>query len=156
MYRISVAFVLFVLPLCSILIAHFMQPGVLVMALVVKWFVFWVVGVRVFLAGVVQLWRPGFTAQQIFSLKSNDVLPLVREIGMGNLAGGLVGLLSIAFPTFVLPIAIWGAVYYGGAGLGHMARSERSANESFALLTDLYAFAVLAVVVAWTFLTPAA
>lgn len=155
MYRIGVALTMFVLPFCSVVIAHIIHPDISAMALTAKWFVFWAVGVRLFLAGVLQVLRPTFTAREIFRLKTDEALPLVREVGIGNLAAGLVGTASIAYPAFVLPIAIWGAVFYGAAGLGHAVRRERSVNEGFALVTDLYAFIVLAVVGIWMLLGPA-
>jgi hypothetical protein len=140
---------MFVLPLCAIAVEHFARPDALLIALVAKWFVFWAVGVRLLLAGVMQLARPKFTAQNILGLKSDEALPLVRELGIANLAAGIVGIASIAYPSFVFPIAIWAVVFYGGAAVGHAIRHERSAKENVAMLTDLFAFLVLAVVVGW-------
>lgn len=148
MYRI-VVLTMFVLPLCATVIEHFLHPEILVLALVAKWFVFWAIGVRLLMAGVMQVARPTVTARTIFRLKTDEALPLVREVGIGNLAGGFVGIASIAYPPFVFPIAVWGVIFYGGAALGHAVRRERSFNENAAMLTDFFAFVVLAVIVAW-------
>jgi hypothetical protein len=80
-------------------------------------------------------------------LKTDEALPLVRELGFANLAGGVVGIASIAASTFVLPVSLWGAVFYGAAGIGHAVRSARSAKENLAMITDLYAFVILAAIV---------
>lgn len=150
MYRTAIILMMFVLPLGAIVVEHLVHPDALLIALAAKWFVFWLVGVRLFLAGVMQLARPTFTAQNILGLKSDEALPLVRELGIANVAAGIVGLASIVVSSFLLPIAIWGVVFYGGAGLGHIIRRERSAKENVAMLTDLFAFLVLAAIVAWT------
>ena len=62
------------------------------MGLVGKWFTFWGVGARLFLAGLNQVFRPSFTAEEIFEIGDPAVLPIVREIGFANLAIGTFGL----------------------------------------------------------------
>jgi len=151
-YRVVVVLLLIVLPLCSVVLEHALHPGLAWMALIAKWFVFWVVGVRLLLAGVTQILRPAYTARTIFRFKTDEALPVVREVGIANLAGGIVATASIIIPAFLLPMALWGAVYYAGAGVGHAALKERSGNENAAMLTDLYAFAILAAIVMGTVL----
>ena len=75
------------------------------MLLVGKWFVFWSVGVRLVLGGLRQFFQPRFTSEQIFSIKSDEVLPLVRELGVANFATGVVGIISLAKPSFTPPAA---------------------------------------------------
>jgi hypothetical protein len=132
------------LPLVSVLGEHFFAPGAAPLTILVgKWFVFWGVGVRLALAGGRQVFQPEFTAKEIFGIKGNDALPIVRELGVSNLATGIVGILSLAFASFVLPVAIAAAIFYGVAGFRHAARRERTSKESIAMLSDLFAFAVL-------------
>jgi hypothetical protein len=64
--------------------------------------VFWSAGVRLLLAGLRQLFQPRFTSEQIFGIQSDDVLPLVRGLGVSNFATGVVGISSLAKPSFVL------------------------------------------------------
>jgi hypothetical protein len=146
MYRAAILLMMIVLPLCSIVVEHVLAPATPLMLLVAKWFVFWAVGVRLLSAGAMQLARPSNTAG-ILGLKTDEALPLVRELGIANFATGVVGIASLAEPAFVLPISIWAAIFYAGAGVGHAVRHERSAKENLAMITDIYAFAVLAVVV---------
>lgn len=117
------------------------------MALVGKWFTFWAVGVRLFLAGVTQTFRPQFTAESIFAIKDQAALAIVREVGFGNLAMGTLGLLSLAYPDWVMPAAIVGGLYYGLAGVGHAMRGERNVKEQIALVSDLAIFVLLAIFV---------
>jgi hypothetical protein len=45
--------------------------------------------------------------------------------------------------VFVLPSAIAAAIFYGVAGFRHAGQPKRNAKETFAMATDLFAFAVL-------------
>jgi hypothetical protein len=56
----------------------------------------------------------------------------------------VVGVASLAAPSFVLPSAITAAIFYGVAGFRHLAREARNRNENIAMVSDLFAFAVLA------------
>jgi hypothetical protein len=137
-----------VLPIGSIVAEHVLQPGAPLITLMGQWFAFWAGGVRLFLAGVMQLLRPAFTAHKIFALSTDEALPLVRELGIANLATGILGIASIAASAFVLPLSIWTTIFYGAASIGHFARRARSANESIAMITDFFAFVVFAAIVA--------
>lgn len=152
MYLAVVALTMFLLPAISIFIEHAANPSTALMLLGGRWFVFWGVGVRLMLAGLRQFFQPAFTAQEIFHMTSEEALPLVRELGVANVASGVVGLLSIAVPSFVLPVAISAGIFYGVAGVRHVAERGRSRNETIAMVSDLFMAAVLAVFVAssWT------
>lgn len=115
--------------------------------LAVKWFTFWAVGVRLFLAGARQTTRPGFTAQTIFRLKDEESHVVVRELGMANLSMGALGLASLALSEWRVAAAVVGGLYYGLAGAGHLAKKPASPNETVALISDVWIFAVLAVLV---------
>jgi len=132
-------------PLGAIAIEHsVLHSAAPLMSLVGKWFIFWAVGVRLALAGLRQYFDPRFTAEQIFEIHNDDALPLVRELGVANLAAGTVGILSLLRPDFVLPSAIAAAIFYGVAGFRHAQQPTRNAKETFAMATDLFACAVLA------------
>lgn len=136
MYIVSVLMLLFVLPLGSIAVDH-MYTGGPWLILLGKWFVFWAAGIRLFLAGLRQMLRPEFTAQEIFGLLDPDALPIVQELGIANLAAGTVAILSLAMPGFVLPAAVGATIFYGGAGIRHALHGHRNANRSVAMATDL-------------------
>lgn len=146
MYLASVVLLLLVLPAVSTAIELLLEGGALI-PILVKWFVFWPVGARLFLAGVRQVFDPRFTAETIFAVKDPAALPIVREVGFGNLAIGTLGLLSLPLPSVTLPAAIVGAIYYGLAGAGHLVRGERNAHETIALVSDLMVSLVMAGIV---------
>jgi len=143
-YLLSVLLLTVVLPLVSVAFQRFgAQNAAPLPFLLGKWFVFWGAGVRLFTAGLKQLFQPEFTARQIFHMTTDEALPLVREVGAGNLAIGTAGIVSLWKPTFVLPIAIAGAIFYGIAGINHLREKARSRNENIAMVTDLWVAAVL-------------
>jgi hypothetical protein len=144
MYIAIVALTMFFLPAASVLIERAVHPEAPIIFLVGRWFVFWGVGVRLGLAEMRQFFQPGFTAKEIFHMQSDEALPIVRELGIANVATGLVGLLALRFSTFILPVSIAAGVFYGVAGVRHMADRGRSTNETIAMVSDMFLFFVLA------------
>lgn len=153
MYFAAVLLLMFVLPAVSVLAEKlvFHSPNEW-MLLVGRWFVFWPVGVRQFVAGVMQVLRPDFTAQRIFEIKDPAVFGLVREVGFGNLAMGTIGLASLVYTGWVVPAAVAGGIYYGLAGVGHQVRGGGNTLERTAMITDYLISALLAAFVAWSLL----
>jgi hypothetical protein len=145
MYLGAILLLMLALPLLFVAAQVSMLPDAgALMGLIGKWFTFWGVGVRLLLAGISQVFRPQFTAEDIFEIGDPAAQGLVREIGFGNLALGTLGVLSLFFPDFLLPAAIAGGLYYGLAGAGHLARKERNMKEQVALVSDLLIFLLLA------------
>ncbi|HEX4066212.1 MAG TPA: hypothetical protein VHZ09_09330 [Acidobacteriaceae bacterium] len=100
-----------------------------------------------FAAGARQVLQPQFTAGQIFGIRSAEPHALVREIGLGNLAMGTLGICSLFRPGWLIPAAVAGGLYYGSAGLLHVFRKGKSAMEQAAMISDAFAFAVILFVV---------
>jgi hypothetical protein len=149
MYVVFVVLLLFVLPACCVAAeALWWSGGADIVLLVGKWFVFWAVGVRLFIAGLRQVVQPQFTAESIFDTKDEASSAIVREIGFANLAMGTLGLLTIIRPGWLLPAAIVGGLFYGLAGVGHAMRGDRNAKEQTALISDLLMFVLLGAFVA--------
>jgi hypothetical protein len=143
-YVATVVLLLLVLPLGSVAIeAARSASGVAYITLVGKWFVFWAVGVRLFIAGVRQVLQPSFTAVEIFGIHEPKTLVIVRELGFANLSMGFLGLGSLWHQAWLVPAAIVGGLYYGFAGLGHVTQGRKNAKQYTAMITDLLAFAVL-------------
>jgi hypothetical protein len=148
MYIVVVALTMLILPIVSIAIDLGIHSGASpVIFSIGRWFVFWGVGVRLLLAGARQTLQPSFTAREIFHTTSDQVLPVVRELGLANFSASVVALLSLAIPSFVLPAAVSGAIFYGAAGVLHIAEPNRSRNENIAMGSDLGMAAVLIVFV---------
>jgi hypothetical protein len=144
MYFISILLLLLVLPAASILVEMLYSAHTDTMWLIGKWFVFWACGVRLVIAGLMQTLKPEFTAKSIFDIDAPAAHAIVREVGFGNIAMGTLGLASLFEPSWVVPAAIAGGIYYGLAGLGHLFR-QGNLQERVALWSDLAIFALLAV-----------
>ncbi|MGC4027142.1 MAG: hypothetical protein QM744_19555 [Mesorhizobium sp.] len=150
MYFPFVIGTMLVLPLASAGIDLWLHPDLPLMLALGRWFVFWGAGVRLIAAGLKQTLQPEFTAKEIFKLKTDEAFPIVRELGISNFAGGVVGIASVFAPSFLLPIAIYATIFYGAAGIGHIGQKDRSANENLALCTDLLIAVVLLAFVIWS------
>jgi hypothetical protein len=144
MYFASVILLLLLFPLTSIAVeAIRFGHGIADVGLIGKWFVFWAVGIRLFLAGVRQVLQPSFTATEIFEIHEPKALALVRELGFANLSIGLLGLCSLWHKEWLIPAAIVGGLYYGLAGLGHIPQPRKNAKVYTAMISDGFAFLVL-------------
>lgn len=143
-YILIILFLMFILPILSILIDFFVFHSTAgILSLMGKWFVFWAMGVRLFTAGLRQVLRPKFTAEQILGIANAESLILVQELGYSNTALGVLGVIPIFNANWVLPAAIVGALFYGLAGLRHIFGRERNLLENGAMLSDLFVAAVL-------------
>jgi hypothetical protein len=107
MYVFLVVALMSVLPVASIVVELMGGGrGELKAAVAGRWFVFWGVGVRLFLAGLRQISQPRYTAEIILGIKSTDSLTVVRELGFATTAIGFIGVGSLFASTWVLPAAI--------------------------------------------------
>lgn len=144
MYFIAVLLFMFVCPLTSVAIEAWRghQP-LWNMDLIGKWWVFWTVGIRLFIAGIRQVLQPGFTSQKIFEVHDPKALPIVREIGFGNLSLGTVGILCLFRREWIIPIAIVGGLYFGFAAIGHLPQNKKNPRENLAMISDAFVSFVL-------------
>ncbi|MBS7537156.1 hypothetical protein KHC28_26255 [Ancylobacter sonchi] len=144
MYYATLLLTMVILPVVSIA-SELAGNGTLIgfFAIASKWFVFWAVGVRLLLAGIAQLVKPGFTASSILGVDDVRAHVLVQELGCANLAMGAAGLLSLLITSWVFPVAFIGGAFLGLAGLNHMRRPERNFRENMAMASDLVAAFIL-------------
>jgi hypothetical protein len=143
MYLAAVLLLMLVLPLASLAIDIGLAGSHFSVALLGKWFVIWSVGARLSLAGLKQITQPAYTARTILSLKSDESLVVVRELGFGNLAIGLVGLGGTLFPPWIPAGALAGGVFYLLAGINHLRQAERNSLQNVAMVSDLAVGAIL-------------
>jgi len=143
MYYAVVAALMFILPLSSIALEACRLPHMTLPILAIKWFGFWAVGVRLVLAGLRQIIQPAYTANVILGVKTEESLVLVRELGFANLAIGCVALTSLVLPSWRMPAAAAGCVFYLLAGINHALQSHRNRLEHVAMGSDLFVGIVL-------------
>lgn len=145
MYYAIVAAFMVILPIASILIETIASPGSELILLIGKWFVFWAVGIRLLTAGIRQLLQPEFTARTIFEIEDSSALKIVSELGISNFAIGILGVASIYYLSLVMPAALYGLIFFGLAGIRHLANKRRNTIENVATVSDLWVAAVLAI-----------
>ena len=144
MYVGTLIVLMLIFPMASIALEVFVQDhGVLAVAIVGKWFVFWAVGMRLLIAGLRQIVQPRYTAETILGVKDPGAMLIVRELGFANTAIGSAGLGSLYLAGWVLPVAVIGAIFYGLAGINHVTHRSRNTLENVAMTSDFFAAVVL-------------
>jgi hypothetical protein len=112
-----------------------------------RWWVFWGVGTRLLVAGVVQLVRPGTTARILGSGEATPAeLQTARELSTANIGMGLAGLLAL-IPAWAAPAGAAGGVFLLAAGLMHVRKKGKNPQETLATWTDLLVGVVVVVFV---------
>jgi hypothetical protein len=146
MYMGMLIVLMLVLPMASIALEVFVDHHVVLnVALAGKWFVFWAVGARLFIAGLRQIVQPRYTAETILGVKDPDATLIVRELGFANTAIGSAGLGSIYLAGWILPVAVIGSIFYGLAGINHVTHRSRNTLQTVAMTSDFFAATVLLV-----------
>jgi hypothetical protein len=109
-----------------------------------RWFLFWGIGTRLALAGIVQLVKPDFTTESILGgtphASANQV---AQELAFANIAMGTGAIVG----TFVgggLAAAITGGLYMGIAGARHLGKRGINTKEHVATWTDLLMLVTMA------------
>jgi hypothetical protein len=148
MYVPMVVALMLLVPLVSVLAqvlsgAQGVPHAAQIMPAIARWYVFWAMGVRLFLAGSRQVLQPTYTAHTILGLQGAESLILVRELGFANLAMGSAAIVSLFIPGWVIPAALVGGIYYGLAGINHVLHKRRNRLENVAMVSDLFAAYVL-------------
>lgn len=148
MYFAMVIGLMVVLPLISV-VAEFAVSGGGANALLLagKWFLFWGVGVRLFIAGLSQTVRPGFTVENILGNKDAGAAQIVKELGFANLGMGMLGIVAPWIAGWSVPAAITPAIFLGLAGIVHIVKKNKNSKEWVATVTDLFVAIVLAIFV---------
>jgi hypothetical protein len=151
LYLINVLATMLILPILSITFEATIKRTPVGVELIAKYFIGWAIGIRLLIAGLRQSIRPQFTAEQIFHIRdSRDSLPIIRELGFGNICMGLLGVVSFFNREWRLPAAVAGGLYFGFAGFLHTFRKAAGTNEIIAKISDLFIFGMALIYVAVT------
>jgi hypothetical protein len=143
MYYLLVLFSMVILPICSIVINYIMNNSPNIILLIMEWFVFWAIGIRLLTAGLRQIFQPKFTAQEILQINDPNSWVLVKELGFSNIAIGILGISSLMINEWILPAAVAGGVFLGMAGVNHLSQPNKNRREKTAMISNLFVFAVL-------------
>lgn len=117
------------------------------------WWVFWGVGTRLLVAGVAQVSGKGPTSEILGSASVTvQEKQLIRELGTANIGMGIAGLLALV-PGWAVPAGIAGGVFLLIAGLMHLPKRGKSAQEALATWTDLIVGVAVLVLAVYVVLT---
>jgi len=151
LYEVSIILFFVIVPIAGTIVeACFFKDSTTVFGLLLQWFTFSGVGLRLFSAGLKQAIKPSFTATEIFKTDRSSYL-VVRELGFANICIGIIGIVSLFLPGFRLAAAVAGGLYFGFAGFLHVFH-KRDQDEIFAMISDLFIFVVFVVLVTANFL----
>lgn len=145
-YLGSIIMLMFLLPIFSIILEfYYFHSTIHILFLIGKWYLFWGMGLRLFTAGLKQIFQPAFTASSIFQMTDTSAYVIIRELGIANVCIGLSGILSLFIPSWRMPCAFLGSMFFGLAGLLHILRNPRWNNEKIPLYSNLLASIILVV-----------
>jgi len=113
--------------------------------ILLKWFAFSSIGLRLFSAGLKQSIKPSFTATEIFKADEKSY-PIVREVGFSNVSLGVLGILSFFLSDFRIAAAVTGGLYFGLAGFLRLLYKQDK-NEIFTTISNFFIFSVLIILI---------
>ena len=139
MYLISVLLLMLLLPGIFVAVTYYAgNSAQSFMSLVGKWFVFWGIGGRLLTAGIRQVTKPAFTAEEIFHLKEKASHVVVKELGFANICLASIALVSLYLPHWRMAAAVSGGLFFGIAGINHLIKKPVSPNEWVAMVSDIF------------------
>ena len=146
LYEISLILFFTIVPIIGAVIEiTFFYDSTNIFSVLLKWFVFSGVGLRLCSAGLKQSIKPSFTATEIFKADEKSY-PIVREVGFSNICLGVLGILSFFFIDFRIAAAITGSLYFGLAGFLRLLY-KRDQNEIITTISNFFIFLVLIVLI---------
>lgn len=135
--EISVLLLFYFLPfVCICIDTKLFQYNAELLPVILKWCVFWGVGVRLFTAGLMQISLPSYTATEIFNITEDKAFAVVRELGFANLSLGAVAVASLFIPDLRNAATVLGILFFAMASLQHLLRRNKNATERFVTITD--------------------
>ena len=146
LYEWSIVLFFLIIPVVALFFDYYIiDTQETIIEIAFKWFVFSGIGLRLGTAGINQIVHPQFTAKEIFKLSEEGAKFVVRELGFANLCFSILAIISLFICNFRVPAAITGGLYFGLAALLHLFKKKESDTEIFAMISDIYIFIVLIV-----------
>lgn len=136
MYKVMALCLMVAFPVLSGIIELLVQPNSQFIEVFGRWFVFWGIGIRLFIAGVRQIAKPNLTSEGLLGIRGKEAWILVRELGLTNLGIGSIGILSLWIPGWSYAAALAGGIFLTLAGFEHIKKKRRNSDETTAMITD--------------------
>lgn len=134
-HAIFVLTVMIVIPIICTLIEFFGKKDGF-FNLLLKWVIFWTIGIRALTAGFMQFTNPQYT-MGLLSLPVESTI-IVRELGFLQFGVGLAAILSMFKKSYLEPVLICHGIFMVGASYLHISRASHiDFGELVSLLGDL-------------------
>jgi len=105
--------------------------------LICKWFIFWSLGIRLIIAGLMQIFNPIYT-NNLLQLNLNDFI-IIRELGLANFSIGLLCIISFFKKPLQKYVCIYMVIFFMGASVLHIIRMKNiNFDESITLFTNIF------------------
>jgi len=138
-----------IMPMVSTYTEHYVDEVTVSWTSLVKWFIFWTIGIRMFATGIKQASSPEATEPKVLSIKNSDTYNMIRKLGFANITIGVMGILSVLHDQWRLLAAITGGLYLGLASVQHYFKKSYTPKQVIALIYDLLVFFVLFLYIAF-------
>jgi hypothetical protein len=131
------------LPVLSIICEFKIEHSAINWELTGKWFIFWAIGMRLFLSGIRQASSPEFTVTKIFRVRNRETFILNRRLGFASIALGIMGILSVINDEWRMIAAITSGVFFGLSVIQDATGKIVNLVEISVLIFDVLTFCVL-------------
>lgn len=142
-HMLQIILIMVVMPAICIVIELLRSKSGLSLNVVIKWILFWTVGIRSLSAGLVQLIHPQYTAETIFHLTGNEFYIFIRELGVANTAIGLSAIISFKMINWRVPVAFISFIFNLFLSINHIVNFQAGLNEAVSLGADLFVVVAL-------------
>jgi hypothetical protein len=142
LYLVNVFGIILVLPIVSIGINVFINFRKKIEnnfpEIIGNWFIFWSIGIRLFTAGLMQIFNPNYTAN-LLQLNLNDLI-VIRELGLSNSSIGLLGIISFFKYGLQKYVCLYILIFFSGASIIHITRllQHTHFDEIITLITNVF------------------
>ena len=101
-----------------------------------KWFIFWALGIRLVIAGLMQLFNPIYT-NNLLQLNLNDFI-IIQELGLANFSIGLLCIISFFKKLLQKYVCLYMFIFFIGASTLHIIRIKNiNFDELITLVTNI-------------------
>ncbi len=150
LYTYAVILLMVIMPIVSVAVELIIMHEALSVDLLSAWCIFWALGVRLFTAGIFQLFKPLLTSNIVGITKDANNNSIIKELGCANVSIGLAGIVSLFMPSWRLVVACIGGLFMGLCGLLHYMRKPATCNGRVALVSDIALFFVVVMFMTYT------
>jgi len=137
-HSISVVINILILPLFSIILSIIInktkQQQYNILDIIKNWFIFWSLGIRLILAGVIQIFNPKYT-DNLLQLGLNN-FSIIQELGIANITIGTMCIVSFFKTNLQKYVCFCSSFFWLGLSINHIL-NLKSFNDTFSLITDV-------------------